>query len=98
MKPVRAIGGVAICLALAGGPSPLFAQRVLIKMGTLVPDGSPWHDVMLQMKQEWRDISGGKVTLRIYNVAGARVRTLVNASRAAGVLHHAVWARPEIPE
>ncbi len=45
---------------------PLEAQNVLIKMGTLAPEGTAWHDILLQMKEDWRKISGGKVTLRIY--------------------------------
>lgn len=42
------------------------AQRVLIKMGTVAPEGSPWHQILQQMGQDWRNISGGQVELRIY--------------------------------
>lgn len=42
------------------------AQTVLIKMGTVAPEGSPWHQILQQMGQDWRNISGGKVQLRIY--------------------------------
>jgi TRAP-type C4-dicarboxylate transport system substrate-binding protein len=45
---------------------PANAQRVLIKMGTVAPDGSPWHQILQQMGQDWRNISGGQVELRIY--------------------------------
>ncbi len=43
-----------------------------IKMGTVAPEGSPWHEALLEMGQEWKEISGGKVKLRIYpgGVAG----------------------------
>jgi TRAP-type C4-dicarboxylate transport system substrate-binding protein len=41
-------------------------QTVLIKMGTVAPDGSPWHQILQQIGQDWTRISGGKVTLRIY--------------------------------
>ena len=41
-------------------------QPLLIKMGTVAPDGSPWHQILQQMGQDWTKISGGKVTLRIY--------------------------------
>jgi len=44
----------------------LAAQPVLIKMGTVAPEGSPWHQILQQMGQQWQKISGGKVTLRIY--------------------------------
>ena len=33
---------------------PGFAQRVLIKMGTIAPEGSPWHQILQKMGQEWR--------------------------------------------
>jgi TRAP-type C4-dicarboxylate transport system substrate-binding protein len=46
--------------------APLAAQTVLIKMGTVAPEGSPWHQILQQMGQQWQKISDGKVTLRIY--------------------------------
>jgi hypothetical protein len=46
--------------------APLAAQTVLIKMGTVAPDGSPWHQILQHMGQQWQKVSGGKVTLRIY--------------------------------
>lgn len=47
-----------------------FAQT--IKMGTLAPEGSVWHNVLREMGQEWQDISNGRIRLRIYpgGVAG----------------------------
>lgn len=54
---------VCICL-LAMGASPAFSQ--VIKLGTVAPEGSPWHDAMLAVAQEWMALSGGKVILRIY--------------------------------
>ena len=46
--------------------APLHGQRTVIKMGTLAPEGTAWHDVLLQMKQDWSRLSDGKVVLRIY--------------------------------
>ena len=57
---------IGIAVLLLGWSSPLAAQRQRIKMGTLAPDGSPWHDALLQMGQEWTRISGGQLTLKIY--------------------------------
>jgi TRAP-type transport system periplasmic protein len=54
-----AIAALALSLPAAG-------QNVLIKMGTVAPEGSPWHQILLQIGQDWSKISGGKVTLRIY--------------------------------
>ncbi len=51
-----------LCFAIG----PVAAQPVLVKMGTVAPEGSPWHQILQQMGQQWQKISGGKVTLRIY--------------------------------
>ncbi|MEE8349431.1 MAG: TRAP transporter substrate-binding protein DctP, partial [Acidobacteriota bacterium] len=47
---------------------PLQAQGrpIVINMGTLAPEGTAWHDALLQMKQDWNRISGGRVVLRIF--------------------------------
>ena len=53
--------------ALPGVLAPAKAQEtVRIRMGTVVPEGSPWHEALLHIRQEWRRISGGVVNLRIY--------------------------------
>ena len=57
---------LVVCLILIGTAPLVSAQRVVVKLGTLAPEGSPWHDILLQMKQDWSRISGGKVTMRIY--------------------------------
>lgn len=55
-----------IALLLCAMIWPAAAQTLLIKMGTVAPEGSPWHQILQQMGQQWQKISGGKVTLRIY--------------------------------
>ena len=44
----------------------LLPAQTVIKMGTLAPDGSPWHQVLQRIGERWRIISGGKVKLVIY--------------------------------
>ena len=39
---------------------------VVIKLGTLAPNGSTWHTLLKEMGQKWEQASGGKVKLRIY--------------------------------
>src|SRR5687768_2537558 len=51
-----------LCLQL---PAMCRAQ-VVIKLGTVAPEGSTWHDALLSIRQQWRDISHGEVELRIY--------------------------------
>jgi TRAP-type C4-dicarboxylate transport system substrate-binding protein len=41
-------------------------QRIVINMGTLAPEGTAWHDALLQMRQDWNRISRGQVILRIF--------------------------------
>jgi TRAP-type C4-dicarboxylate transport system substrate-binding protein len=47
--------------AAAGGAQPL-----TIKLGTLAPAGSAWHEALKDMAQRWGEASGGQVKLRVY--------------------------------
>src|SRR5580692_3771604 len=42
------------------------AQTTIIRLGTLVPKGSRWHEILQQMGEEWKKASGGKIELKIY--------------------------------
>jgi TRAP-type C4-dicarboxylate transport system substrate-binding protein len=63
-------------LALAGAllvtPPPAHAQETILKMATLVPDGSKWHLVLKEMAEKWKLVSGGRLVVRLYpgGVAG----------------------------
>lgn len=41
-------------------------KPVIVKMASLAPEGSPWHEVLQEIAQDWRELSGGKVRLKIY--------------------------------
>jgi TRAP-type transport system periplasmic protein len=58
----RFVGRVALAAALS---APAQAQMV-VKLGTISPEGSVWTDALLKIAKEWREVSGGKVELRIY--------------------------------
>ena len=47
-------------------------KSITIKMATLAPNGSPWHEILKDMGVEWSQLSNGSITLRIYpgGVAG----------------------------
>ncbi len=47
-------------------------RPTVIKLATLAPNGSPWHEILKDMAAEWSEVSGGQVKLRIYpgGVAG----------------------------
>ena len=61
-----------LLLSLAIVASPLSASALTVKLGTVAPEGSPWHDGLLEIASEWQRISGGRVKVRIYpgGVAG----------------------------
>lgn len=48
------------------GVSSSRAQEVTIKLGTLAPVGSTWHELLKEMVEKWTQVSGGKVKLRVY--------------------------------
>jgi len=54
-----------VALLLAAAP-PALAQPVQIKLGTLAPNGSTWHELLKEMSERWSQASGGNVKLRIY--------------------------------
>ncbi len=58
---------LASCLAasvLVAASLPGHAQTV--KLGTLAPEGSPWHQVIRDIAEEWKALSGGDINIRIY--------------------------------
>jgi TRAP-type C4-dicarboxylate transport system substrate-binding protein len=56
-----------LALALTLAATSASAQTaVRIKLGTLAPQGSTWHQQMISMAQEFAKASNGKVELKIY--------------------------------
>jgi TRAP-type transport system periplasmic protein len=51
-----------LCVLLSASLS----AQTIIRLGTLVPKGSRWHEILLNMGEEWKKASGGKVELKIY--------------------------------
>ncbi len=52
-------------LALLAIPLHVSAETI-IKLGTIAPEQSVWHDALLEIRQQWRRISRDEVELRIY--------------------------------
>ena len=46
--------------------SLIFARKIVVKMGTLAPEGTDWHGMLIEMGQQWKSATKGKVQLRIY--------------------------------
>ena len=93
--PSRATGGARMAAVGLGlwlvGAAPASAQTVLVKMATLVPDGSSWHLILKETADKWRTLSNGSVTVRLYagGVAGDDpdvVRKMRLGTLNAGVL------------
>src|SRR5690242_10819619 len=63
---------VLFLLSLVLAAAPARAQSSVVKLATLVPDGSVWHKVLRDMGDDWSKGTQGRVTLRIYagGVAG----------------------------
>jgi len=85
----RTLGAALVAAFFMGGARE--ASAVVIKMATLVPDGSSWHMVLKQTADEWRRISNGRVRVRIFagGVAGDDpdvVRKIRLGTLQAGVL------------
>lgn len=61
--------GIGLAAALAAAPA---SAKTVIKFASLAPQGSSYHDILLELQRDWAEISGGAVELRIYadGVAG----------------------------
>lgn len=83
---------LALLALLAGLALPAGGQqRVLVKMATLVPDGSSWHQILKETAARWEQVSGGRVKVNLYagGVAGDDpdvVRKMRLGTLQAGVL------------
>ena len=41
-------------------------SQTLIRMGTLAPKDSKWHQILLDMGEKWKAATGGRVVLKVY--------------------------------
>jgi TRAP-type transport system periplasmic protein len=88
---ISLVTAAAFVLGRPGSP-PVEAQgRVLIRMATLVPDGSSWHLILKETAEKWKQVSGGRVSVRLFpgGVAGDDpdvVRKMRLGTLSAGVL------------
>src|SRR5713101_1778306 len=55
-----------LALAILLAATSASAQTIKIKLGTLAPQGSTWHQLLMEMAVEFAKASGGKVELKIY--------------------------------
>ena len=62
MKRVILAAAAAACLLTMGGS----ASAQVIRIATIAPEGTPWHDMLLDLNARWKKVSNGAVSLRIY--------------------------------
>ena len=73
VTPSRLIAALCLGAVLSAVPtSPALAQASVVKLATLVPEGSVWDKSMRDMGAEWSTATQGRVVLRVYasGVAG----------------------------
>ena len=58
--------GIVMVLSLPAGSKPAAAAEVLVKLGTIAPEGSVWYRMLQRIGQEWAAITEGQVKVRIY--------------------------------
>lgn len=66
------------------GPKPM-----VIKLAMLPPSGSPWHEILLDMAEQWKTISNGKIIIRLYPGGIAGTETDMIRKMRIGQLHAA---------
>ena len=92
LRAVLVSGGSALAvLAAVPHPSASAQAPLVVRMATLVPDGSSWHQILKETAEKWKTLSGGRVTVRLFpgGVAGDDpdvVRKMRLGTLNAGVL------------
>ncbi len=82
----------SLTLATFGLPVAVAQRPVLIKLASPAPAGSVWHRIFKQLENEWKEISGGRVRLRIYPGQTAGDDPVVVRKMRLGTLHAALLA------
>jgi TRAP-type C4-dicarboxylate transport system substrate-binding protein len=57
-------GVLVVCAGFLG--PPVAVAQTVIKLGTIAPEASIWHDALLELRARWRELSDGEVELRVY--------------------------------
>jgi TRAP-type C4-dicarboxylate transport system substrate-binding protein len=88
---LAALFAVAVAAALLPAPPAAAQAPIIVRMATLVPDGSSWHLILKETAEKWKQASGGRVTVRLFpgGVAGDDpdvVRKMRLGTLNAGVL------------
>ncbi|HSB61312.1 MAG TPA: TRAP transporter substrate-binding protein DctP, partial [Vicinamibacteria bacterium] len=85
------MAGFLLAAALVAAPAAFAQGSMVVRMATLVPDGSSWHLILKETADKWKRLSAGRVTVRLFagGVAGDDpdvVRKMRLGTLNAGVL------------
>jgi len=69
---IRWLAAAALLLVAPALTAQVHAQARVIKLATLVPEGTVWHKVLADLGDDWSRATAGRVSMRIYpgGVAG----------------------------
>jgi TRAP-type transport system periplasmic protein len=96
-RVVSAAAAAAAIVVLATATLPAQAP-LLVKMATLVPDGTSWHLVLKEVAAQWGKVSGGKVKVNLYAGGSAGDDPDVVRKMNLGTLNAAVLTTVGISE
>ena len=57
---------LVLTLLLAGSTPTLAARKIRVRIGTVAPKDSLWHQTLKQIRQDWQRSSGGAIQVTIY--------------------------------
>ena len=66
MKSPRGLFGIAVSIILAAVTVVLGLQEIRLRIGTVVPRGSLWHDTLQYIAQDWQRIVGPELRVVIH--------------------------------
>ncbi len=68
---LAALAAAAVAAAWPAPPAEAQAP-IVVRIATLVPDGSSWHQILKETADKWKQLSGGRVVVRLFpgGVAG----------------------------
>jgi TRAP-type C4-dicarboxylate transport system substrate-binding protein len=73
-RPLLLAAVVALAAVAAAWLTPRAEAQapIIVRIATLVPDGSSWHQILKETADRWKQLSGGRVVVRLFpgGVAG----------------------------
>ena len=57
---------MGLAMAVAAPARGQAGPPIVIKVGTLAPEGTPWYEVIQEVGAKWKKASGGRITLTIF--------------------------------